>query len=501
MSGMAATANLIYSPAAVRELDRTAINSFGIPGYTLMERAAQASFAAIRSRFADTRHWLILCGAGNNAGDGYVLARLARAAGIEVTVAALGDPHRLRGDAQRSWTDFRARGGVVVQLSEAVIADADLAVDALLGTGLDRPLDGIWAHAVELLNEFGSTRPLIALDIPSGLDAHSGQVLGVAVRACLTITFVGLKRGLFAGAGPAHVGELIFDDLAVPTQAIHAVTPCARLLDEEMLRALLAPRPVTAHKGLYGHVLVIGGNHGMGGAARLAGEAALRSGAGLVSVATRPAHVAGLLSARPELMGHGVEDAASLQPLLERATVLALGPGLGQDDWARALYGAALDSGKPLVVDADALNLLAGSRQQRDNWVLTPHPGEAGRLLGKTSAGIQQDRFASLAALCEHYGGTVILKGRCTLVGREGNLPLVINKGNPGMASAGMGDVLTGIAAGLLAQFPAADPQLLGGAAAFAHAAAGDRAAATGERGLLAGDLLDQLRPCLNPAR
>ena len=236
----------------------------------------------------------------------------------------------------------------------------------------------------------------------------------------------------------------------------------------------------------------------MGGAVRLAGEAALRTGAGLVSVATRPEHTAALLAGRPELMVRGVAAAAGLGELLDRATVIALGPGLGTDDWAQHLYARALDSGLPLVVDADALNLLASAPQRRDDWILTPHPGEAGRLLGSDAASVQADRPGALRELQSRYGGAVILKGAGALVGGSAGLPWLNRPGNPGMASAGMGDVLTGVAAAVRAQcggLPLGEAAAL---AAWLHATAGDRAARAGERGLIAADLCEELRKCLN---
>jgi NAD(P)H-hydrate epimerase len=233
---------------------------------------------------------------------------------------------------------------------------------------------------------------------------------------------------------------------------------------------------------------------------RLAGEAALRSGAGLVTVATRPANAPFVTAARPELMTLAVDDPADLDAGLARATVLAVGPGLGQDDWARAVLDRVLAAGKPVVVDADALNLLAGSGRQRHDWILTPHPGEAARLLGVTTADIQRDRLGAAEALADRYGGTVVLKGRGTLVTGSGGMPWLIDRGNAGMATAGMGDVLTGVTAGILAQFPR-DPRGAAATAAFVHGAAGDDAAGDGQRGLVAGDLLGCLRKWVNPPR
>lgn len=495
---MARQSSFIYTPEQVREIDRIAIEELGIPGYELMSRAGRAVFDLGRTRFPQAHRWLVLCGAGNNAGDGYVVARLALAAGLAVTVAALSDPRRLQGDAARAWSDFADAGGEIVQFTANLPGDADLVIDALLGTGLGRALEGAYLHAVERMH--AARAPVLAVDVPSGLCARTGRVLGAAVSAALTVTFIGRKQGLYLGAGPEHTGEVEFADLGVPLERVSHVPPALRLFDDEDCARVLPRRARTAHKGDFGHVLVIGGNEGMAGAVRLAGEAALRAGAGLVSIATRAEHAAVIAGSRPELMCRGVRDPADLEPLLARASVVAIGPGLGQDEWARRLFARVIAIDQPLVMDADALNLLAGQPGPRPGWILTPHPGEAARLLHGQTSTIQSDRLQALADLGARFGGVCLLKGRCTLIGQPGELPYVIDGGNPGMASAGMGDVLTGLVAGITAQRRA--PGLLQAAAcaAFVHARAGDEAArAAGERGLLAGDLLARLRPWLNP--
>ncbi|MEO8444002.1 MAG: NAD(P)H-hydrate dehydratase [Gammaproteobacteria bacterium] len=490
----------VWTPEAVRTLDQTATSAFGIVGYDLMTRAGEAVCAAAAARWPEARRWLVLCGAGNNAGDGYVIARLARRAGIAVQVCALSEPAALTGDAATAWRDFSGEGGSVLPFAPALLADAELVIDALLGIGLARPVTGAYRAVIEAVNIAG--RPVLAVDIPSGLDATTGQPSGAAVRADLTVTFVGRKLGLYLGDGPAWAGRVEFADLGIPPGVVEraGLVGCAplRLFGAGELPRLLPRRPATAHKGNFGHVLVVGGNHGMSGAVRLAGEAALRSGAGLVSVATRPAHAALLPLVRPELMCHGISGPADLLPLLGRATVVAIGPGLGQDDWARALLDAVLSTPLPLVLDADALNLLPSAAGRRDDWILTPHPGEAGRLLGRSSAEVQRDRLGALGALLDRYSGTVILKGSGTLVGGISGVPWVIPSGNPGMATAGMGDVLTGVTAGLVAQHGAPDPEIAA-AAAYVHGAAGDAAAAGGQRGMVASDVLARLRSCLNP--
>ena len=404
----------IYAVAAVRETDRTTIEDHGVPGYTLMSRAGAAAVAEARALFPDARRWQVVCGAGNNAGDGYVVARLAAFEGIAVSVLTLVDPERLEGDAATAYGDFAAEGGVVVPWEGQLDGEADLLVDGLLGSGLERNVTGDFADAVAAINAHPS--PALALDIPTGLHGDSGEILGCAVRADLTVTFVGLKAGLFLGEGPNCRGVLRFAGLDIPDSYREGIEPAFRRIDDAMYSAALPRRQRSGHKGDYGHVLIVGGGEGMPGAVRLAGEAALRCGAGLVSIATHPSHAALLVASRPELMSHGVADASELEPLLQRADVVAFGPGLGQSDWARALYARVAALSRPTVWDADALNLLAEQPQPADSRVITPHPGEAGRLLGVSAAEIQADRAGALESLQARYGGTVVLKGAGSLV-------------------------------------------------------------------------------------
>jgi len=485
----------IYSVAAVREFDRTAIEEHGIPGYTLMTRAGAAALSAARARFPGTLRWQIVCGAGNNGGDGYVVARLAANEGIVVSVVALVDPHTLSGDAATAYGDFAAEGGVVMPWSGELDGEADLLFDAILGSGLEREVGGEFAAAVQAMNAHGA--PVVALDIPTGIHGDTGEVLGCAVCAALTVTFVGLKAGLFLGAAPGFVGSLQFAGLDIPDACRAGADAVMRRIDDEVFARALAPRKRSAHKGDFGHVLVVGGAAGMPGAVRLCGEAALRAGAGRVSIATDPAHAAVLVASRPELMVHGIASAAALQPLLDKADVLAFGPGLGQSGWAHDLFDLLRNDTRPAVWDADALNLLAAEATPAGNRVITPHPGEAARLLGTTVQDVQSDRVSAARALVARYGGVAVLKGAGSLVAAAEDAPWVCSAGNPGMAVAGMGDVLTGIIAAFLAQGMAAETAAACGVEA--HARAGDRAAQAGQRGLLASDLLAELRAVVNP--
>jgi NAD(P)H-hydrate epimerase len=483
----------LFRAEQVRAMDREAIDRFGIPGIELMHRAGAAAFCALQARWPAARTLSVVCGSGNNGGDGYVIARLAHEAGFDVRVYPVGPVDALRGEAALACQEYRSAGGPILDFIPAGFEGAEVLVDALLGTGLDRPVSGRYAAVIDAIHAFPGG--VLAIDIPSGLHADTGCEMGNAVRADLTISFIGLKQGLFTAAGPDCCGEIVFDDLDTPPQVRLGQTPSAQLLRTGAVK--LPRRPRHAHKGNFGHVLVIGGDAGFSGAARMAAEAAARSGTGLVSVATRSGHAALLNLGRPELMIHGCEHAETLKSLLERATVVAIGPGLGRSEWAQALLETAFDSGLPLVADADALNLLAAAPRRSDHWILTPHPGEAGRLLGISAQEVQSDRFAAIEALQERYGGVAVLKGAGSLVRGTDGMTRVARWGNPGMATGGMGDVLTGLIAGLLAQgLSLLEAACLG---VEVHGKAGDRAAAAGERGLLASDVIDALRPCLNP--
>lgn len=481
----------LYTTEQVRAVDRAAIDRCGIAGFELMQRAATAAFSCLRRHWPHARRIGVLAGGGNNGGDALLLSRLALEAGFAVDALAL--PSTPRGDAERARAAFAEAGGRVrVAATGCALPDGDVLVDGLFGTGLTRALEGIAADLVERIAHPG----VLALDVPSGLDADTGACEGACVRADATVSFVGWKRGLFTADGIDQCGARELATLDLPPVAYEGVAVDAGLIAPHIER-VLAPRRANVNKSRFGHVLAIGGDEGYGGAIRLAGEAALRCGAGLVTVATRAAHVGALNTARPELMARGVEDAAALAPLLERASVLALGPGLGQRDWGRALFDAALASGKRTVVDADALNLLAEApRPLPPGAVLTPHPGEAARLLGCDIATVQRDRFAAARALAGRHRAAVVLKGAGSLVAAADGRLAVCPWGNPGMATAGMGDVLTGVIAALLAQGCDAWDAAQCGVAL--HARAGDAAAGAAPRGLVAGDLFEPLRRLVN---
>ena len=494
----AALPSELYRAPQVRELDRIAIEEHAIPGATLMERAGIAAFDELRATWPAARRLSIVCGPGNNGGDGFVLARHAAAAGLHVRVGLLGETARLRGDARTAHDRMRDAGIEAETYAAAILDGAHVVVDALFGTGLDREVEGPQAACIEDMNT--NPAPVVAMDIPSGLHADTGRVLGVCVSAQLSVSFIGLKQGMFTGDARNCCGRVVFDDLGVPPAIYAGVPASARRVDMASLRGILGKRRRSDHKGSFGHVLLIGGDAGFAGAVRMAGEGAARSGAGLTSIATRAAHAGIIASQRPELMCHGIEDPQALAPLLERASVIVVGPGLARGAWGRQMLAAALAASQPLLLDADALNLLAESGPGKDRGdqarIMTPHPGEAGRLLACSSRDIEADRFAAAETISERYRATVVLKGAGTLVSDPGETIRVCEGGNPGMGSGGMGDVLSGVIAGLVAQGLA--PATAATAGVILHAAAADIAAADGERGLLAGDLMLPLRTLVN---
>ncbi|WP_340124032.1 NAD(P)H-hydrate dehydratase [Methylobacter svalbardensis] len=480
----------LYRAAQVRKMDRIVIQECGIPGFELMGRAGYEVFRCIKQHWPKALSVAVFCGSGNNAGDGYIIAGLALAAGLKVCVYAASEPEKLNGNALLAYRKYSKAHGTVMPFQAGQVINADVLVDALLGIGLDRPLTGLYAEAIQMINAHSS--PVVAVDIPSGLNADTGNVMGCAIKADCTVTFIGLKQGLFTGQAAEYCGEICYAQLAVPDEVFSGFKATAT----RVVKTRLPRRDRCAHKGSCGHVLIVGSDLGYSGAARMAGEAALRVGAGLVSIATRPEH-SGLMNLnRPELMCHGVETAAQLATLLEKADVVVLGPGLGQSAWAKTLFNAVRISEKPMIVDADGLNLLAKSPAAKPNWILTPHPGEAARLLNCTTADIQQNRFTATLAIQANYGGVAILKGAGTLIASEQQLA-VANSGNPGMASGGMGDALAGVIAGLLAQGLSLQDAAQQGV--YHHGLAADLAAAKdGERGLLASDLMPYLRQLVN---
>ncbi|MDD1781514.1 NAD(P)H-hydrate dehydratase [Enterovibrio sp. ZSDZ35] len=485
----------LYRTDQVRDGERKIAADLGLEMYTLMDRAGNAAFQILRDRWPEAKTILIACGGGNNGGDGYVVAKLAIEAELNVRVWSAADPSALQGDAKQAFNAFEMVGGKAEQRSFPDTS-CDLIVDALLGTGLNRPVSPHYADAIATINQ--QQIPVLSIDVPSGLNANSGVVMGKAVCATCTITFVALKQGQFTGVARDYCGDIVFDGLGIFDAFEANISPSAHLLLAENVQHLEPVRKRSAHKGHLGRLICIGGQKGMGGAIILCGQAALRTGAGLVSLLTAEVNTPAIIARQPELMTMFWQEHQGgeiLEHTLSWGDVIAIGPGLGVSNWSRHLFDGALAMNVPMVLDADALNLLAQYPCRYGNWVLTPHPGEAARLLSKSVREIERDRFSAVKELHNVYGGIVVLKGAGTIV-YDGTTLSVIHAGNPAMASGGMGDVLTGCIAALIAQTKELSSSAVYGA--FLHSHAADVVAQQGERGLLASDLLPLLGKKIN---
>ncbi|HED4183392.1 TPA: bifunctional ADP-dependent NAD(P)H-hydrate dehydratase/NAD(P)H-hydrate epimerase [Enterobacter mori] len=483
----------IWHADDLRRAEKEAADSLGITLYELMLRAGEAAFNVARRAYPHASHWLVLCGHGNNGGDGYVVARLAVAAGLRVTLLALESEHPLPEEASAVREAWLNAGGVIHASDILWPEDVDLVVDGLLGTGLMRaPRDNI-AALIERANAHPA--PVVALDIPSGLLAQTGATPGAVIQASHTVTFIALKPGLLTGKARDVVGKLHHNALGLESWLAGQDTQVSRY-DASQLTGWLPPRRPTSHKGDHGRLVIVGGDHGTAGAIRMTGEAALRCGAGLVRVLTRSDNIIPIVTARPELMVHELTP-QTLEESLEWADVVVIGPGLGLQAWGKQALQKVENFRKPMLWDADALNLLAINPDKRHNRILTPHPGEAARLLNCSVSEIESDRLLSAQRLVKRYGGVAVLKGAGTVIASEDALG-IIDAGNAGMASGGMGDVLSGIIGALLGQkLPLYDAACAG---CVAHGAAADQLAARyGTRGMLATDLFCTLRRVVNP--
>jgi len=489
----------LYKVESVVKLEQIAINQYAIPGYELMKRAGKAVYQVLESNYSRDNKILVLCGAGNNAGDGYVVAKLASENGFDVRLISLIDPLTLKNEASLAYQDWLDVG----EISEpelACIEQADIIVDALLGTGLTRDVSDVWAEWISAVNKSSST--VVAIDVPSGLIADTGNIAGVAIKADTTVCFIGLKQGMFTAQANDHCGEIVYHDLGLQKDIFDQVSADASLLST-VDYSLLPKRRASSNKGNFGHVLIVAGNTGMPGAAILAARAALRTGAGLVTVITVAENLSAICSAVPEAMVKSC-DAESIsgvlsEKLIESITHIAIGMGLAQDDWSLSLLRDCIALNKPILFDADALNLIAQNRLRIDSpMVITPHPGEAARLLSDgttfTSADVQRDRFTAVRQLYDMFAVneacTVILKGSGTLI-YDGKALKVCSLGSAAMAAPGMGDVLSGIVIALLAQgIKIPDAAAL---AVCIHASAAEKKAGDRTRGLLASDIIDAL--------
>ena len=497
MGTMTIPSESVYATYALRTVERSVVKELSSAQDTLMERAGQAGAWHVQRLYPLARHVVVVVGPGNNGGDGLISARVLREAGLAVTLLApRGAPATLA--ARAAVMAFgESLGGATLD----ALKTADVIVDALLGIGLNRDVEPDLAAVICAMNE--ATCPVLSLDVPSGLDADTGHVRGVAVRADHTLSFLGLKTGFYLCLGPAYTGQIVLASLDIPDAHWRDVPAGLARITPRAVQSLLPRRERMLHKTLAGRVLVVAGGPGMPGAARLTGEACLRAGAGRVVVATAAVHAPAISMGCPELIVMGITQPHEVLPLLAEADVIVMGPGLGRSVWATQLLSVLWTAPQPLIVDADALNALAVTGHRRSNWCLTPHAGEAARLLGCSARAIQEERLQSVNALVTRYGGVVVLKGPSTLIAAEElSVPMVCERGNPGMATAGMGDVLCGVIAAIAAQqaLPAESLAQSAAVGVEVHARAADMAAGTLERGLIARDVIAHLRVCVNPA-
>ncbi|MGL6259766.1 NAD(P)H-hydrate dehydratase [Vibrio sp. WXL210] len=490
----------LYTSEQIKRGEQKIAEHYHFPLYDLMLKAGQAVFEYGQANFPNAEHWLVVCGKGNNGGDGYVVADLARSAGFAVTLLELESCTDNQGDAAKARKHYISRWGAPQLATDELGLDvqADVVIDALLGTGLSGEVRSDYAAIIHQINAM--TAPVVAVDLPSGLNADTGQAMGTAVRASATVSFIGVKRGLVTGEARHHCGKLHFAPLDIATHTLHQFEPSnIEVISDKYLSSFTIKRRATAHKGSHGRLLVVGGAAGMLGAVRLASGAALRVGAGLVRACVDEQSLPALQAGQPELMASRWGQCAQQQ--LAWADALVLGPGLGQGVKADSVCKSVFEhqfmaNCAGMVVDADGLNYLANHPRTHHHWVLTPHPGEAARLLNCSIQEVERDRYAAVAALWQRYRGIIVLKGAGTLI-FDGHTTWVCTQGNPGMATGGMGDVLAGLIGAFIAQgYSLIEATLLG---VYIHSSSADVCAEqSGEIGLLASDLIPELRKMIN---
>ncbi|MDC5820546.1 NAD(P)H-hydrate dehydratase [Vibrio europaeus] len=487
----------LYTGQQVKHGEQQAAKLAGVELYTLMLRAGLATYQLMRDKFPHAKRIVIMAGTGNNGGDGFVVAKLAKSDGLDVSLYLFGDETKISGDAAKAKQEWMECGGDIQSFDSLdwSKSGADVLIDGLLGTGLTGEVRQPLQDLIAKVND--SQVPVIAVDTPSGLCTDSGQILGNAIIAKHTVTFIGVKQGLTTGQARAYTGQLHYAGLGVENEFRQCVEASSRFIDADQFRLAMPPRIATAHKGHNGRLLCLGGNQGYAGAIRLCATAGALSGAGLIRTLCHPSSALPLQVACPEVMTSGWGgEADALKGGLDFADVIAVGPGLGTDNWAQDMFLAASRVEKPKVIDADGLNLLARQPNVDSLRIITPHPGEAARLLGCSVTDIEQDRFQAVRNLHKKYGGIIILKGAGTLI-FDGDEIAICQAGNAGMATGGMGDVLTGLIAALVAQ-----GMSLSNAAKFGvllHSVAADQIAIrNGQIGLLASDVIDEARTVLN---
>lgn len=480
---------LAYSAQQVKENEAKVAALLGIDMYQLMQAAANSVFSVLNTYYPEAKRVLVIAGGGNNGGDGYLVAKQCLAHGIDTVVFAAKPVETLTGDAAKAAAEYCAANGAFVS---AICGEFDVVVDALLGIGFSGVLSDEYQTIIATVNRLACDK--IAVDLPSGIDATSGAVERCAVNANHTVTFIALKQGLLTGAAVDYIGKLHFAPLGMADAFCKTISSSVTVLQLAQLINHLPVRQPSSYKNQHGHVLLIGGDSGMGGAIRLASEACLRAGAGLVSVATHPTNVSAVLSGRYELMVQGVEKSAQLHQLIKKANCVVVGPGLGQSSWGQMIWQSLLSTELPesMVIDADGLNFMVqGTMPNATNVVITPHLGEAARLLGCEKRDIELNRFNAVLKLVDKYNVVSLLKGPGSII-CDGNQYQINLSGTPSMASAGMGDVLSGIIGAFLAsRLSAFDAASLGAAI---HGLAGEQAQVGGKRGMLAADLFPFIR-------
>jgi len=504
---------IVVTAEEMRELDRLTIQKYGVPSVVLMERAGEGVARALLDSFRRAARGgvLVVAGKGNNGGDGLVVARLLKKKRIPCEIVLLARKEELSPDAAKNLSAYlKAKGKIFevgqesLELLRQRLKGKRLLVDAILGTGLKEEVRGLYAETITLMNASGL--PIVAVDLPSGLDADRGKPLGTAIMAEMTVTFGYPKLGQVIHPGPSYVGKLVVADIGIHPKAVEEINPRAELLEQRNIRWLVPDREPDTHKGTYGHLLVLAGSRGKTGAAILACRAAMRVGTGLVTLAAPRSLNDIFASSMVEVMTEPLKDDSEgvellndqgWQRLLDKKSALLFGPGIGIKDWARsALRWLLKNLTVPLVIDADGLNNLAEEveriRSAKSPPVLTPHPGEMARLIGSDSAAINRDRVGVARSFARDHRCYIILKGARTVIATPEGKVFINPTGNPGMASGGMGDVLAGILAGLLAQgFNIEDALELG---VFLHGFVGDQVAgAKGEMGMIASDIIDAL--------
>ncbi len=509
----------LVKSSEIQEMDRITIQEMGIPGVVLMENAARAASRVFLDHFHPplNSHILVLCGRGNNGGDGYVMARYLHQAGLQVTVIVLAETASIEGDALLNLEVIRRLGVPVVEVGSLVewgeksglVSSADYIIDGILGTGLNAPVRGMYKEIIQTMNQ--AHKPVMAIDIPSGLHADTGQVMGVAVRADLTVTFGFPKAGQLVFPGAELVGRLVCVNIGIPHQVADRLPVSYRLIGPEHFLDLLQEKGQDIHKGDRGHLLILAGSTGKTGAASLAALGALRGGAGLVTLGTPQSLNAVLEEKLTEAMTVPLPDTTegflSLQAeeqigeLMKGKSAVALGPGLSTHPETSALVRRVIAGcSLPMVIDADGLNALSGDISVIEHCsgrvVLTPHPGEMGRLSGLTSLEVQRDRLGCATRFASQHGCILVLKGARTVIAQPEGPTFINPTGNPALSSGGSGDVLTGLIGGYLARgWPPTEAALAG---VFLHGLSADFLAETmGQAGILAGELLEVVPPLM----